>query len=181
MVSTVDTSTTFGLVLDNCADPPTKTAIWYLGQAEASPTQVMSIEIFCIYSRSKKNWWRFRYVPSHSDAVAPFMPAVPFPFCMYACIINNWAWFFDVQKKKEGQHVDSPTRIDLCSFILLWSSKLFWGGSLLSLFDFELVLRLRLDWVRSLLLTINQSRVANWLWSPSTAIAWIERCFFCLS
>ena len=52
------------------------------------------------------------------------MPAVPFPLRMHACIISNWAWSFDVQKK-EGQLVDSPTRID--SFILLWSSKLFWG------------------------------------------------------
>ena len=75
---------------------------------------------------------------SRSDAVAPFMPAVPFPFRMHACIIGNWAWSFDVQKKK-GQLVDSPTRID--SFILLWSSKLFWGSLLLPLFDFERVLR----------------------------------------
>ena len=46
-------------------------------------------------------------------------------------------------QKKEGQLVDSPTRID--SFILLWSSKLFWGSSLLLLFNFEQVLRLKLD------------------------------------
>ena len=61
------------------------------------------------------------------------MPAIPFLFRMHACIISNWAWSFDMQKK-EGQLVDSPTRID--SFMLLWSSELFWVTSLLLLFDF---------------------------------------------
>ena len=39
------------------------------------------------------------------------MPAVPFLFRMHACIISNSVWSFNVQKK-EGQLVDSPTRID---------------------------------------------------------------------
>ena len=39
------------------------------------------------------------------------MPAVPFPFRIHACIISNSVWSFDVQEK-EGQLVDSPTRID---------------------------------------------------------------------
>ena len=55
------------------------------------------------------------------------------------------------------------------------------AGSQLPLFNFERVLWSRLDWVWSLLLTINRSRIANRLWSPPDAIAWIERCFFWLS
>ena len=133
----------------------------------------------CTYSRSQKNGdasvpFRPVQTPLH-----PFMPAVSFPFRMhaYAWIISNWAWSFNVQKKK-GQFVDSPTRID--SFILLWSSKLFWGSILPPLFDFERVLQSRLDWVWSLLSMIDRSCVANRLWSLPNAIAWIERCFFWL-
>ena len=62
----------------------------------------------------------------------------------YARVHNKLGVVFRCAKK-EGQLVDSPTRIN--SFILLWSSKLFWGSLLLPLFDFERVLRLRLDWV----------------------------------
>ena len=160
----------------NCSTRPYRKWAGLATQSECN--RIMkehSCQVWSSYNSSKKRW-RFHSVPPLSDAVAPFMPAVLFPFRMHACIISNWAWSFDVQ---EGQLVDSPTRID--SFILLWSSKLFWGTSLLLLFNLERVLRSRLDWVRSLLLTINQSRVANWLWSPPNAIAWIERCFFWLS
>ena len=94
---------------------------------------------------------------------APFMPAVPFPFCMHACIISNWAWSFNVQKKKEGQLVNLPTRIN--SFIL-WSSKLFWGSSLLLLFGFEWVLRSTLEvcYRRSidLVLPVDSDRSLMW-------------------
>ena len=68
-----------------------------------------------MYSRSQKN----------DDASVLFRPIqTPLhrscqPFRMHACIISNWAWSFDMQKK-EGQHIDSPNRIG--SFILLWSS-----------------------------------------------------------
>ena len=53
-----------------------------------------------MYSRSQKNGdasvpFRPVQTPLH-----PFMPAVPFPFRMHACIISNWAWSFDVQKRK---------------------------------------------------------------------------------
>ena len=44
-------------------------------------------------------------VPSRSDAIAQFMPAVPFPFRMHVYIISNWAWSFDVHKK-ESQLVE---------------------------------------------------------------------------
>ena len=108
-----------------------------------------------------------KYSSSQKTVTLPFCSA-PFRrrctvhasciFRMHACIISNWAWSFDVQKK-EGQLVDSPTRIN--SFILLWSSKLFWGSSLLPLFDFERILRSRLDWVRNLLSTIDQFHVAS--------------------
>ena len=101
------------------------------------------------------------------------MPAVPFPFHMHACIISNWEWSFNVQKN-EGQLVALPTGID--SFILLWSSKLFWGSSLLPLFDFERVLWLRLNWVRSMLSTINRPRVANQLWCDR-----LDRAMFLLA
>ena len=45
--------------------------------------------------------------------------------------------------KMESLLVRSPTRID--SFILLPSSKVFWGSALLLLFDFGRVLRWRLN------------------------------------
>ena len=49
-----------------------------------------------------KKWWRFRSIrpvqtPLHHSCQ---------PFRMHACIISNWAWSFDKQKK-EGQLVDS--------------------------------------------------------------------------
>ena len=86
------------------------------------------------------------------------MLAVPFPFRMHACTISNWAWSFDMQKNERPAR-SLPTRID--NFLLLQSSKLFWGSSLLPLFNFERVLRLRLDWVWSPLWTIDRPRVAN--------------------
>ena len=84
----------------------------------------------------------------NGDASVPFRPVQtplhhscqPFHFhsvCTRVIILGV------IFRKKEGQLVDSPTRID--SFILLWSSKLFWDSSLLPLFDFERVLRSRLD------------------------------------
>ena len=130
------------------------------------------------YSSSKKKTVTFLFHSAHPDGIALFMIAVPFPFHMHAYTISNWVWSFNVQKMK-GQLVHSPTRID--SFILPWSSKLFWGSSLLPLFDFERVLQLRLDWVWSPLSTIDRPRIANWLWSPPNAIAWMEQCFFWLS
>ena len=76
------------------------------------------------------------------------MLAVPFPFHMHA--------HTGLPKcKLESQLVRSPSRID--SFILPPSSKVFWGSAPLPLFDFGQVLRSRLDWDRSLLLTNDRS------------------------
>ena len=96
--------------------------------------------LYCISAHNtvivKKKY--FRSVPPRPDAIALFMPAILFPFRMHVCIISNWAcmhaWSVDMQKMKV-QLIHSPTGIN--SFILLRSSKLFWGSSLLPVFDFE--------------------------------------------
>jgi hypothetical protein len=121
-----------------------------------------------MYSRSHKNGDVL--VPFHpvQTASAPLMLAVLFPFCMHACTISNWAWSPCKVKKMKGQLFHSPTRID--SFILPWSSKLFWSCSLLPLFFFEWVLRSRLesaidDWsissCQSTLITSKCDRLAR--------------------
>ena len=84
---------------------------------------------------------------------------------MHVYTISNWAWSSDMQEKKKSErpaHSLADYRID--SLILPRSSKLFWGSSLPLLFDFERVLRSRLDWVWSQLTTIDWPRVANRLW-----------------
>ena len=128
-----------------------------------------------LVSKYRQNFWtkRFQWNP-HNSYLENTMLAIPFPFHA----VSNWVWPSDMQKIK-GPLIHSPT-----SSILRQSSKLFWGSSLMPLFDFEKVLQSRLDWVWSslagqpLLLTFDWPRIANWLWSPPNAIARIEWWFF---